>query len=134
MNGILDTLIRNSRKSIDDGVYDLNLTESLQKSPKNLEKEIRYSKGAPLITEIKFSSPSRGKIRKITDPLEIAEKMKLGGAKALSILTQPRRFDGSPDYFIKIRQNIDIPLLMKDIIIDKNRLMQQKKWAQTIFY
>ena len=38
MNGILDTLIRNSRKSIDDGVYDLNLTESLQKISKKFRE------------------------------------------------------------------------------------------------
>ena len=86
-----------------------------------------------LITEIKFSSPSRGKIRKISDPLEIAEKMKLGGAKALSILTQPRRFDGSPDYFIKIRKNIDIPLLMKDIIIDIKQIDAAEKMGADYF-
>ena len=91
MKGILDTLIRNSQKSIDAGVYDnaLKLTEPLQKSQKNLEEEIRQSKDVSLITEIKFSSPSRGKIRKKSDPLEIAEKMRRGGARALSILTQP---------------------------------------------
>ena len=135
MRGILDTLIKNSRRSINAGVYDnaLNLTKSLKKSSQNLEEEIRHFKGVPLITEIKFSSPSRGKIRKKSDPLEIAQKMKLGGAKALSILTQPRRFDGSPEYFIKIRKKIRIPLLMKDIIIGTKQIDAAEKMGADYF-
>ena len=135
MKGILDTLIRNSQRSINAGVYDnaLNLTKSLEKSSQNLEEEIRHSLGVPLITEIKFSSPSRGKIRKKSDPLEIAQKMKLGGAKALSILTQPRRFDGSPEYFIKIRKKIRIPLLMKDIIIGTKQIDAAEKMGADYF-
>jgi len=45
--------------------------------------------------------------------------MIFGGAQALSILTQPYLFNGSPEYFIKIRKNVKIPLLMKDVMIDK---------------
>ena len=70
------------------------------------------------ITEIKFSSPAEGEIRQISDPIQIAKSMISGGAQALSILTQPYLFNGSPEYFIKIRKNVKIPLLMKDIIID----------------
>ena len=133
MKSILDTLVRNSQRAIDNDIYNLNLTKSLRKSPYDLEEEIRRSKNIPLITEIKFSSPSRGKIRKQSDPLEIAKKMKLGGAKALSILTQPRRFDGSPDYFIKIREKIKIPLLMKDIIINKIQIDAAEKMGADYF-
>jgi len=42
-----------------------------------------------------------------------------GGVIGLSVLTQPYLFDGSPEFFIKIRQNVNVPLLMKDIVIDK---------------
>ena len=41
-----------------------------------------------------------------------------GGSKALSILTQPHMFNGLPEYFIQVRQAVDVPLLMKDIMID----------------
>ena len=50
-----------------------------------------------------------------------------GGSKALSILTQPHLFNGSPEYFIKVRQSVDIPLLMKDIMIDKIQIDAAKK-------
>ena len=56
-----------------------------------------------------------------------------GGAKALSILTQPHLFNGSPEYFIKIRKNVEIPLLMKDIMIDKIQIDAAKKMGADYF-
>ena len=50
-----------------------------------------------------------------------------GGSKALSVLTQPHLFHGSPEYFIKVRQAVDVPLLMKDIMIDKIQIDTAKK-------
>ena len=109
--------MKNSQNAIADGIYDI--AESLPKSEINLLESIKNSIHAPLITEIKFSSPAEGDIRQISDPLQIAESMISGGAKALSILTQPYLFNGSPEYFVKIRKNVEIPLLMKDIMINK---------------
>jgi indole-3-glycerol phosphate synthase len=113
MEGILKKLFDNSKKAISDGVY--NIEESLSNSGKDLIKIINDNQHASLITEVKFSSPSLGEIKKISDPIVIAKSMVSGGAKALSILTQPYLFSGSPDFFIKIRKEIDVPLLMKDI-------------------
>ena len=56
-----------------------------------------------------------------------------GGAEALSILTQPYLFHGSPEYFIKIRKNVKIPLLMKDIMIDKIQIDAAKKMGADYF-
>jgi indole-3-glycerol phosphate synthase len=114
---ILRKLVNNAQTAIDDGVYDVE--EKLEKSNKDFVKIIESNRHATLITEIKFSSPSLGKIRTLSDPTSIAKQMIKGGAKALSILTQPHMFNGSPEYFIQVRQTVDIPLLMKDIMIDK---------------
>ena len=48
-------------------------------------------------------------------------------SKALSVLTQPHLFNGSPDYFIQVRRSVDVPLLMKDIMIDKIQIDTAKK-------
>ena len=80
-----------------------------------------------MITEIKFASPSLGKIRTNSDPVKIAKEMINGGAKALSVLTQPNLFNGSPEYFMKVRQAVDVPLLMKDIMIDKIQIDAAEK-------
>jgi len=125
MQGILKKLFENSQIAIDEGIYDVK--ENLSKSNTNLIESIRENQHATLITEIKFSSPSLGEIKKISDPVQIAKSMIKGGAKALSILTQPYLFSGSPEFFIKIRKEIEAPLLMKDIIIDKIQIDAAKK-------
>jgi len=122
---ILRKLVNNSQMAIDDGVYDVEC--NLEKSSKDFLQIIRSHLHATLLTEIKFSSPSLGKIRTLTDPVSIARQMISGGSKALSILTQPHLFHGSPDYFIKVRQEVDVPLLMKDIMIDKIQIDTAKK-------
>ena len=50
-----------------------------------------------------------------------------GGARALSVLTQPNLFNGSPDYFMSVRSEVDVPMLMKDIIIDKVQIDAAQK-------
>lgn len=114
---MLEKLAQNSMKAIKDRVYEIEY--SLTKSEINIIDEIRKNRHAPLITEVKFSSPSLGNIRDITNPVDIANSMIKGGAVGLSVLTQPYLFKGSPEYFAKVRQNVRVPLLMKDIIIDK---------------
>ena len=122
---ILRKLVNNSQMAIDDGVYDVEA--DLEKSSKDFKQIIKTNQHATLLTEIKFSSPSLGKIRTLTDPASIAKKMVSGGAKALSVLTQPHLFHGSPEYFMKVRQSVDVPLLMKDIMIDKIQIDAAKK-------
>jgi len=122
---ILRKLVNNSQMAIDDGVYDVE--SDLEKSNKDFKQIIKTNPHATLLTEIKFASPSLGKIRTLTDPASIAKKMVAGGAKALSVLTQPHLFHGSPQYFMKVREAVDVPLLMKDIMIDKIQIDAAKK-------
>jgi indole-3-glycerol phosphate synthase len=125
MNNMLQKLANNSQRAIDDGVY--KISEKLPRSKNKIINDIRKNKHASLITEIKFSSPSLGNIRNISDPVEIAKLMVQGGATGLSILTQPHLFNGSPEYFQKIRRHVSIPLLMKDIVIDKIQIDAAEK-------
>jgi len=122
---ILRKLVNNSQMAIDDGIYDIDL--NLQKSNKDFVQIIKTNPHATLLTEVKFASPSLGKIRTLTDPASIAKQMIAGGSKALSVLTQPHLFHGSPEYFIKVRQSVEVPLLMKDIMIDKIQIDAAKK-------
>jgi len=122
---ILKKLVNNSQLAIDDGVYDVDV--NLQKSNQDFKQIIKSNSHATLLTEVKFSSPSLGKIRTIGDPSIIAKQMIEGGSRALSILTQPHLFNGSPDYFIQVRKAVDVPLLMKDIMIDKVQIDTAKK-------
>ena len=125
MRNILQKLIQNSQKAIDEGVYEIN--EKFQKSQMDLLALIKNNNHASIITEVKFSSPSLGKIRTVSDPIIIANSMIKGGAIGLSVLTQPYLFDGSPEFFAKIRQNVNVPLLMKDVIIDRIQIDAAQK-------
>ncbi|MBI3255253.1 MAG: indole-3-glycerol-phosphate synthase, partial [Nitrosarchaeum sp.] len=77
---ILRKLVNNSQAAIDDGVYDVDV--KLKKSDKDFLQIIKTNKHATLLTEIKFSSPSLGKIRTLSDPASIARQMIAGGSKA----------------------------------------------------
>ena len=122
---ILRKLVNNSQMAIDDGVYEVEA--DLEKSTKDFKQIIKSNVHATLLTEIKFASPSLGKIRTQSDPASIAKQMIAGGSKALSVLTQPHLFHGSPEYFMKVRSAVDVPLLMKDIMIDKIQIDAAKK-------
>jgi indole-3-glycerol phosphate synthase len=125
MKDMLEKLAKNSQKAISEDVYEISYRNS--KSGKDLIKQIRNNKHASLITEVKFSSPSLGDIREISDPVLIAKQMAEGGATGLSVLTQPYLFNGSPEYFSKIRKQVQIPLLMKDIVVDKIQIDAAEK-------
>ena len=131
MENILEKLIKNSKKAIEDGIYDIN--ESLPNSGRDLENIIKKSENAALITEVKFSSPALGNIRKMTDPVEIALNMVNGGASALSVLTQPYMFDGSPEFFMKVRKMVKVPMLMKDTTVDTIQIDAAKKIGADYF-
>ena len=122
---ILRKLVNNSQIAIDDGVYDVE--GDFEKSSKDFKQIIKTNQHATLLTEIKFASPSLGKIRTLTDPASIAKRMIVGGARALSVLTQPHLFQGSPQYFMKVRSAVNVPLLMKDIMIDKIQIDAARK-------
>ncbi|HSD04888.1 MAG TPA: indole-3-glycerol-phosphate synthase [Nitrosopumilaceae archaeon] len=125
MKGMLEKLVQNSQTAINDGVYEIS--QKISKSKISIIDSIRKNKHASLITEVKFSSPSLGNIRKISDPVKIARDMIDGGAIGLSVLTQPYLFNGSPEYFQKIRKSVNVPLLMKDVMIDKTQIDAAKK-------
>ena len=86
-------------------------------SSKGLTETIQKVQGMPVITEVKFASPSAGKIREHGDPLRIARAMLKGGACAISVLTDPEDFQGNLDILALLSREVDVPVVMKDIIV-----------------
>jgi indole-3-glycerol phosphate synthase len=118
-------LADNSFKAIDKGAYETK--HSFTHDAISVRKAVTSCPHAPLITEIKFSSPSQGKIRGKTSPAEIATTMVSAGAIGLSVLTQPYLFDGSVEYLAAIRKTVSVPLLMKDITVSTVQIDAGKK-------
>jgi indole-3-glycerol phosphate synthase len=71
-----------------------------------------------LIAEIKFASPSAGRIRTGTDPLPIGKIYQNAGAAAISLLTDKRFFQGELSWLPRLKQALSLPILRKDFIID----------------
>lgn len=78
------------------------------------------------ICEVKKASPSKGVIARAFPYLDIAREYEQAGAGAISVLTEPEFFQGSPRYLAEIRQAVKIPLLRKDFIIDEYQIYQAK--------
>ncbi|HKH08287.1 MAG TPA: indole-3-glycerol phosphate synthase TrpC [Agromyces sp.] len=77
---------------------------------------LRPASHVKIIAEIKRSSPSRGSLAPIADPASLARRYELGGASAISVLTEGRKFGGSLADLEAVRAAVALPVLRKDFI------------------
>lgn len=82
--------------------------------------------GSSVIAEVKRRSPSKGDLAAIPDPTELATAYAAGGAAAISVLTEQRRFGGSLDDLRAVRAAVDVPLLRKDFIVTEYQLVEAR--------
>jgi indole-3-glycerol phosphate synthase len=79
-----------------------------------------------IIAEVKRASPSRGPLAEIADPAALAASYADGGASAVSVLTEGRRFGGSLDDLRRVRDAVEIPVLRKDFIADPYQVFEAR--------
>ena len=79
-----------------------------------------------VIAELKFASPSRGIIRRTTEPVPVARNLMAGGCCALSVLTEPLFFGGSLNNITMIRDEVQIPILRKDFVVDLKQIKESR--------
>ncbi len=86
-------------------------------------------RGPRIISELKKASPSKGVIREEFDVFGLAKELNSNGAAAISCLTEKNYFLGSPDYLQAITNEVDIPVLRKDFIVDPYQIYEAKVWG-----
>jgi indole-3-glycerol phosphate synthase len=125
----LKTLADNSYKAINEGLYDADKYDYDSHSVISLKKIIMMCHHVPIISEIKFASPSKGRIldQSKINPNDLAIQMTNSGSVGISVLTQPYLFDGSIHNLATIRKSVDVPLLMKDIVVSDVQIDAAKK-------
>jgi indole-3-glycerol phosphate synthase len=79
-----------------------------------------------VIAEVKRMSPSGGVLRDDFDPVDIARRYENSGAAAISCLTDERHFGGHLGYIQQIRQEVDLPVLRKDFIVDEYQVWESR--------
>ncbi|MFH1687285.1 MAG: indole-3-glycerol phosphate synthase TrpC [bacterium] len=82
-----------------------------------------------IIAELKKGSPSKGVLVPDFDPADLAAKYKIGGAAALSILTDRKYFYGCFENLLIAAEAADLPRLCKDFLIDPYQLYYARKWG-----
>jgi indole-3-glycerol phosphate synthase / phosphoribosylanthranilate isomerase len=100
-----------------------------QPAPRDLHTASRNGSAIKLIAEVKRASPSKGLLAPQLDPVEIARTYASQGAAAISVLTEPHFFLGSPAYLTAIKQAVQVPVLRKDFIFDEYQVYEARAWG-----
>src|SRR5262249_38667646 len=82
--------------------------------------------GVAVIAEVKRHSPSVGALAPITDPAGLAAEYESGGASAISVLTEQRRFHGSIDDLVAGKTRVDVPVLLKDFVVSSYQVWEAR--------
>ena len=82
--------------------------------------------GLSFICECKKASPSKGLIAPDFPYLDIARAYEAAGADAISVLTEPKFFLGSDKFLLDIAQEVSVPCLQKDFVVDAYQIYQAK--------
>lgn len=126
-------------QSIIQGVLE---DQEMRQFPK-IELERRISEAAPpidalralrnqnfsIIAEVKRSSPSKGALAEIPEPEILASRYEQAGASVVSVLTEKRRFGGSLEDLMRVREGVSIPILRKDFIVNEYLVRESRAFG-----
>jgi indole-3-glycerol phosphate synthase len=127
---ILDKIIETKKTEVEQlkkqtTVSALKKTITQLKSCRDFRQAIS-AKQCAVIAEVKCASPSRGRLIADFDPVRIARVYEQNGAAAISVLTDEKYFAGHKNFLTQIRQNVRLPLLRKDFIIDPLQIYETR--------
>jgi indole-3-glycerol phosphate synthase len=127
---VLDEIIAGVREDLVDRQQQVPLDALKERASRAVPAQDADARlrqpGVAVIAEVKRSSPSAGAIADIADPASLAGDYERGGASVISVLTEPRRFNGSLDDLVSVRAAVDIPVLRKDFIVTSYQVWEAR--------
>lgn len=126
---VLDTIIKGVLEDANDRkISDGRLMEMIAAAPapKNFLENLG---NRAVIAEIKRSSPSKGNLAEIPDPVSLAKIYEASGASAISVLTERRRFGGSLTDLQAVRSEINLPILRKDFLANEYLVRESRAFG-----
>lgn len=125
---VLDSIIEGVREDLAARRVSLaELNDQLSRAPRVIDAHPRLSTPSmSIIAEVKRSSPSKGPLGEIANPVDLARRYEDAGAAVVSVLTERRRFNGSLEDLIAVREGISIPILRKDFMVDEYQFFEAR--------
>ena len=126
---ILDKIIEQKKIEVADSKKKVSLKELKDAelfTCKTISLKELVKSGSGIIAEFKRKSPSKGVINVKADVLEVAKSYEKFGASGISILTDHQFFGGKLEDILKVRNEISIPILRKDFMIDEYQFYEAK--------
>jgi indole-3-glycerol phosphate synthase len=128
----LERILRTTRATIADRksrvpVHDLERSAA-EHTPRGFARALRFqaAQGPAIIAELKKASPSKGLIREDFDAATLARSFEVGGAAALSVLTDEPYFQGSLRNLEVASSVTSLPCLRKDFIVDEYQIIEAR--------
>jgi indole-3-glycerol phosphate synthase len=131
---ILDRICAEKRKQVAETKARRTIQELLKRAEdqaeprgfaRSLDQKVA-TLGYGVIAEIKKASPSAGVIRPNFAPAQLARAYQRGGAACLSVLTDPKFFQGSDADLGAARSACDLPVLRKDFLVDPYQVVEAR--------
>ena len=134
---ILDTIIAAKRIEVAERKEIAPLSTLTQRpyfkeACHSMRRSLRAKGSSGIIAEHKRKSPSLGWIRQDSDVAEVAKGYSLGGAAAMSVLTDEEFFGGTLSDLQRARRTVGIPLLRKDFFIEEYQLFEAKAYGADV--
>ncbi|HLV05496.1 indole-3-glycerol phosphate synthase TrpC [uncultured Georgenia sp.] len=135
MTTVLEEIIAGVREDLAEREAQVPLDvlkERAQQQPGAKDAVAALRGGADAVTiiaEVKRSSPSKGALADIADPAGLAVDYEAGGASAVSVLTERRRFGGSLEDLAAVRARVDVPILRKDFVVTPYQVWEARAYG-----
>jgi indole-3-glycerol phosphate synthase len=128
---ILDKIVVQKKIEVEQAkqkytVKQLEQTSYFSRNTISLTKNILSKNSSGIIAEFKRKSPSKGIINDKFSAVDVVKQYENAGVAGSSVLTDELFFGGTQQDLISVRNEVQIPLLRKDFMIDEYQFVEAK--------